>query len=301
MTVRRLFLPLLGVALLLPPGAGAQLPDFLGAGLASLKQGKYDDAVLLFSAAIKANPQDARGWTGRAYAYSAKRDLADAIRDGSEAVKIDPSFAKAHSVLGNAYWLAGKKDMAEYELNQAVKYGSNDPDILYNRALFYLHRDSNQVIADCTAAIRLKPEDEPAYYIKGDAYLDQQQYEDAIRTYTEAIRLDPNSGNLYHQRGVAYGRSGDLNDAIDDYTRAIALKPRSDTERFSRGYTYAQKQEYDKAIDDYGQAILLNPKNIAYYFQRATLYEKTGQKDLAAQDMKQVALLTGKPSITGSN
>ncbi len=277
----------------LAAGAGAQQQALVDEGLAAVKAGKVDESIGLFSEAIQQNPQDSRAWCGRAYAYSVKRDLNDGLRDVVQALKIDPRFAKAYCVMGNIFWLGNDPNKAGEAFERAVEYAPNDPDVVYNRALFELHRDDDKAIADCTTVIRLSPTYADAYYIKGNAYLDQQKYDDALTAYTEGIRLKPDYANLYHQRGLVYERMGEWTEAIDDLGRSIRLQPGNDSEYFTRGSIYAQEKEYAQAIDDFSRAIELNPKSANYFLQRSIAYKAEGDEQKASDDMKQVLLLKG--------
>ncbi|MGA3170810.1 MAG: tetratricopeptide repeat protein [Chthoniobacteraceae bacterium] len=295
MRLRRLLL--LACAISAPAwNALAQQQPYVNEGLAALKAGKTDDAIALFSQAIQVNPQDSRAFCGRAYAYSVKRDYDNGLRDCVEALRLDPHFAKAFCVMGNIFWLTGDTDKAAESFERAASFGPNDPDVLYNCALYYLHKDNGKVIGYCMTIIDINPNNADAYYIKGNAYSDEKEYDDALRTYTEAIRLKPWNANFYHQRGMAYLNTHDLGDAIDDFSRAIQLNPKSDAEYASRGYSYAENHDYDKAVADYTQAIQINPRVGGYYLQRGLAYAQLGDKDKAKADMKIAEQLKAMPN-----
>ncbi|GAB6392387.1 MAG: tetratricopeptide repeat protein [Treponematales bacterium] len=83
----------------------------------------------------------------------------------------------------------------------------------------------NKTIAACTDAIRLNPHDAAAYYQRGDAYYDINNYDAAITDFTQAIRLNPNYDKAYHLRGVSYFIKDDYDAAITDFTEAVRLDP----------------------------------------------------------------------------
>jgi len=83
----------------------------------------------------------------------------------------------------------------------------------------------NKTIAACTDAIRLNPHDAAAYYQRGDAYYDINNYDAAIADFTQAIRLNPNYDEAYHLRGVSYFIKDDYDAAITDFTEAVRLDP----------------------------------------------------------------------------
>ena len=71
--------------------------------------------------------------------------------------------------------------------------------------------------------------------IKGDSFLKQLQWDEAIAAYNKAIELDPklndaelnmNLATAYDNRGTAYDNNTEYDNAIADYTNAIELAPK---------------------------------------------------------------------------
>jgi Tfp pilus assembly protein PilF len=60
---------------------------------------------------------------------------------------------------------------------------------------------------------------------RGNAALDQHDYDTAVAEFTEAIRLDPQSDAAYHNRAHAYASKKEYAKAIPDYNEAIRLAP----------------------------------------------------------------------------
>ena len=65
----------------------------------------------------------------------------------------------------------------------------------------------------------------PAYYVRGVAWLEKQNYEQAIADFTQAIQREAGFYLTYFHRADAYAHKGDRDSAIADYRRALALKP----------------------------------------------------------------------------
>jgi S1-C subfamily serine protease/cytochrome c-type biogenesis protein CcmH/NrfG len=170
---------------------------------------------------------DALIYIERGNAWFAKRDYDQAIRDYTEAIRLDPSDAAAYGCRGKA-WFA--------------------------------KLDCDEAIRDATEAIRLDP-NEPHYYsCRSCAWFGKMEYDEAIRDATEAIRLDPSDAVAYGCRGNAWFQKMDYNTAIRDYTEAIRLDPTDATAYCFRGDAWSAKQDYDQAIRDYDQAIRIDPK-----------------------------------------
>jgi tetratricopeptide (TPR) repeat protein len=60
---------------------------------------------------------------------------------------------------------------------------------------------------------------------RGNAALDQHDYDTAIAEFTEVIRLDPTADAAYHNRANAYADKKEYAKAVADYEQAIRLAP----------------------------------------------------------------------------
>ena len=84
-----------------------------------------------------------------------------------------------------------------------------------------------EVIADCTAAIRLDPRNPLLWLERGDARCGMERYEEAVADYDRAIRLDPDLVAAYLGRCRARSELGLHEEAIEDFDRVSCLDPDS--------------------------------------------------------------------------
>ena len=124
-------------------------------------------------------------------AYGNKGEYDKAIADYTEAIRLDPKYAKAYY---NRGWAYGEQGRAT------------------TRRLPTTPRPSGST--------RSMP---VAYYDRGNAYAEKGEYDKAIADYTEAIRLDPMAADAYHFRGLAYDNKGDHDAAAVDFAQARRL------------------------------------------------------------------------------
>ena len=90
----------------------AQFADFIRAGLDAEDAGNLDDAINQFSEAIKMHGNSAQCWAKRGEVYLKKGDPQSAIKDLTQAVKLDPAYAAAFTRLGFAYNAVNDYDSA---------------------------------------------------------------------------------------------------------------------------------------------------------------------------------------------
>ena len=100
--------------------------------------------------------------------------------------------------------------------------------------------------------------------------MSKKDWEQIISNCTKAIRLNRRDDEAYFNRGLAYGQLEQYNKAISDFTAAISINPKSAPSYANRGYSYHNLEEYALAIPDYTKALQLGLDNNSVRFIRET-------------------------------
>lgn len=152
-----------------------------------------------------------------------KREHAEAVKHYTEAVLLDPGYARAYVNRGIAYC-----DLKEYK----------------------------DAIKDYRKAIELKPTVALvalAHYNLGNCYRKKGDYDKAIDAYNEAIKLGlsaADTADAHNNCGSAYYRKGEYRQAIDAYNEAIELKPGYAEAYCNRGEAWLHMEEWKDAKSD---------------------------------------------------
>jgi tetratricopeptide (TPR) repeat protein len=124
-----------------------------------------------------------------------------------------------------------------------------------------------------------------SYYItQGDAWYDQNNFDQAVTNYTQAIANDPNCALAYNQRSAAWYAKGDFDKAIADATLAIANNGSFASAYNNRAAALDAKAEYDKALADTNLALAIEPSFPEAYISRGAIWYNKGEYDRAIAD-----------------
>ena len=158
----------------------------------------------------------------------------------------------------------------------------------------YQKDDYPTAIANYVDAIRLDPDDEWLYYMRGNANLAQGLYDEAIADYDEAIHLSSDFAEAYYRRGRAKHSLEQFDEAITNYDEAIQLIPDFAEAYYRRGRAKHSLEQFDEAITNYDEAIRLDPNNLHAYYYRAKAKMKIGELTSAQLDLQLALLLAEK-------
>ena len=220
-----------------------------------------------------------------------------AIHDLTEAIRLNPSFAKSYSVRGLCYRLKGDYDRAIADCSEAIRLDPANMDAHYNRGeSYWLKGDHDRAIGDysitdCTEAIRLDPHNAEAYCKLGLVYFSKNDCKRAIANFHAAIGFDSNYAEAYYHLGRVWDELGKTGRAINNYTETIRLDPTYMDAYLERAFAYEDKYRFGRAITDYSAFIRLSPTNAEAYWLRGNLFRKLGEYNRANADYREAIRL----------
>ena len=159
-------------------------------------------------------------------------------------------------------------------------------------------RSPEQAVTLLTRVVQEKPDWEPGYSARAQAYYNLHRYHEAVDDWTAAIRLNPNQASLYDRRGLSYSQAGRPDIAVDDYTRAIELSGSPSAQYFNdRGLAYTDLEQFDKALSDLTRALEISPGYTRAFESRATAYMKIKDYSHAIDDLTAALQLTATRAL----
>ncbi|XP_012233387.1 stress-induced-phosphoprotein 1 [Linepithema humile] len=96
---------------------------------------------------------------------------------------------------------------------------------------------------------------------KGNAALQEDKFDEAIKCYTEAIALDSNNHVLYSNRSAAYAKAKQYQLALEDAEKTVNLKSDWAKGYSRKGSALAYLCRYDESIETYEKGLQCDPNN----------------------------------------
>ncbi|PWT90626.1 MAG: hypothetical protein C5B56_05125 [Proteobacteria bacterium] len=270
----------------------ADVVDLLRAGLAARNRGDPGSAIHYYSQAIETGqlppPQLAIVLNGRGVAYDLIGDPDKAIADFDAAIRLQPSYAEAHTNRGLARVKKSEYDKAIEDFTWAIQFDQRMAFLNYsNRGGAYASkRQFDEALKDYDEAIGLNPEYVGAYYGKAKVYEALGDADRAIKEYDAAIRVDQNFSDAYNNRGVLQLGRGKFDSAIADFDAVIRLAPDAVLAHSNRAYVFAIRGQFDRAFQDFDDAVKQAPFNPVVYLNRGVALLYASHADVAARDFE---------------
>lgn len=182
---------------------------------------RMDEGIQYFTSRIQSNDGLAEAYRKRAWLRSQKGELDIAIKDASEAIRLDPT-ASTYTVRGNLWLDKKENDKAIQDLDEAIRLDPKRVSAFYNRGLAWGNKkEYDKAIQDYSEAIRLDPKDVMAFTNRGNAWVGKKEYAKAIQDYDEAIRLNSKNALAWNNKAFLLATCAD--DKLRDVDKAEEL------------------------------------------------------------------------------
>ncbi len=198
---------------------------------------------------------------GRPVALSAwlalvRDDVAAAISESEQAVKLAPRDPLARMIRGQAFEANDQPEKARPEYDFAIEYDPTDAYALFLRGRLRVEReDYYGALPDLNKSLELDESNAEAFFYRGKARHHMQRYDDAYDDYSSAVKLDPTFARAFANRATIRVRREDVAGANGDYDSALALDPENQDLTFNIGLFHYRTRDYQRAIDRVRRAI----------------------------------------------
>lgn len=162
--------------------------ELIEGGTQHLKAGRFNDAISVFTNAIRINRGDFKAYLGRGMAYYLIKDYRKAVEDFSVAIELEPSEPNLYANRANAYTRQQYYQKAIADHTEVLRLRPKDPTSLAARGIVYaMLGDTGNALIDMNEAIELESRTEAlAYCLRSRAEIYDQMGDRARATADRA-------------------------------------------------------------------------------------------------------------------
>jgi len=127
---------------------------------------------------------------------------------------------------------------------------------------------------------------------RGVALLNLQRGDEAKALLEKASKSNPKDAHAWYNLGLYYKNSTDAGRAVDAFRRITEIDANDADTWYFLGSTYAQLKQFPEAIDAFEHALKIDPHHASAEFGLARAYQQSGQADPAHEAMKKFQYIT---------
>jgi tetratricopeptide (TPR) repeat protein len=157
-------------------------------------QGKFPEATAELREAIRREPTFARAHSGLGLALRAERNFQESTAAYQEAIRLDPDLIDAHNGLAVTLANQGKLNDAVAEFREIIRVDPDSAIGYYNLAyaLADLDRDVESAAA-LREVVRINPNHYNARFNLGELFRLEGKYDESVKQFREYLRLAPDA------------------------------------------------------------------------------------------------------------
>ena len=271
---------------------GEQTPEPAGVerlrGFIFYQQNKFVEADAALAKALAQDPKDTEAMQLRGATLFRMGKAADAIPLLEQAhasisnANIDPNY-----VLGVSYMQVGRNDDARHAF--AAQYGfspDSAPAYLLAARMFFHQENVPAAHASATKALQIDANLPSAHQLLGEIALAKGDSVNAIAELEKERQLNPLNGELYDRLGDAYLRNQQYDEAQHALNRAVLLEPNATGPYILLGKVMLNQQNPVMAGMYLERARQMDPGNYMTHFLLGQVYRTEGRRDDAAREFR---------------
>ncbi|KAH9622419.1 hypothetical protein KSS87_001719 [Heliosperma pusillum] len=283
------------------------------------RKGNFGEALYLYDRAISISPGNAAYRSNRAAALTGLGRVGEAVKECEEAVRLDPSYGRAHHRLASLLIRLGQVEVAKKHLCYAGQQPEATELLKLQAVEKHLNRcsdarimgDWKTTLREGNAAIAAGADYSPQLFLcRAESLLKLQQLDDVESILSNIPKIDPmpqccshsksfgmlSEGYLFYVRAQIEMALGRFENAVSSADKAGKIDPRNvDVAKLlntvkqvararARGNELFNAERFTEACAAYGEGLRLDPSNSVIYGNRAACWYKLGMWEKSIED-----------------
>jgi Flp pilus assembly protein TadD len=141
-------------------------------------------------------------------------------------------------------------------------------------------------------AAALDPELKIVRVNQGIALLNLAKVDAAKPILEQAVKDDPNDTHAWYNLGLLYKHAGDSQRAIESFSRVMKIDSNDADAWYFLGASYAENKQYPEAMDAFQHALKLNPQHASAEFGIARAYQQSADLTHAREHLTRFQYIT---------
>lgn len=267
----------------------AQFPDpaFIQTNIGEiyLQVGDQNAAQLAFDEAIRLDPSSARPYVGRGRLLRSQNQYNRALEDFTQALSLDGAYALAYYERARLRRDLNLLDEALNDVDLAITFQPQIGEYYALRGAILLLQDNyEEAAAAFEQALQRGVERPEAYVGLAEAYFELGNLDGTIRQSNNALAMDQSLTRAWYLRGKAYLAQNELGSALEDFSQGLDRDPQDVDLLVARCTTHARLGDDGAAATDCDAALALDGQNGWALEQRGMIRARAGDRAGAAAD-----------------
>ena len=194
-----------------------------------------------------------------------------------------PKSAEIHIKIADVTKLAVTMEKSAEIVEKAL----SEADKLFLKGNKFLEEKKfNEAVATYKEAIALAPSSWGYHFNLGLAYKKLDRAEEALASFRKAVELNAESYSANKELGEALGKSGAFKEAVPYYEKAVSLSPDDPDAHYNLGVCLTNEGRADEALASYLKSVEIKPDYADAYYQIGTIYVGQNKSAEAAEALE---------------
>jgi tetratricopeptide (TPR) repeat protein len=218
--------------------------------------------------------------------------LDEAMERYRAALRINPVYPEAHFFMGHALEQKSRLDEAIAEYQKALWYGPvKEQTHVFLGAIFAKQNKFDEALAHNLAALKLNPDSSVTHNNLAKLFHTQGRLDEAIEHYNAALGLNPNLAQAHNNLGILLLQKGQLAEGTTQLREALRLNPGNAETEFNLACALNQQGQWQEATNLFSRAVTQNNQDPNAHYQFALALMHQGQTRSAVSEFAIAILL----------